>query len=63
MKYLSNPTTGEVRYSTPLTAKSLARYGWTYTDRKAWVAYQRAQVQLSMMRNIKAVRPILGRVQ
>lgn len=61
MKYLLNPITGEIRYTTALDAKRLTRYGWTYTDRKHWVEYQRAKVQLAMLRNVKAAN--LGRVQ
>lgn len=62
MKYLRNPTTGEVRYATHLTAKSLARYGWEYVKRADWIEYQRAQVQLAMSRHIPAARPKLGLV-
>lgn len=63
MKYLLNSITGEIRYASPLEAKRLARYGWTYTSREAWVQYQRAQVQLSMAKNIKLARLTFGRVQ
>lgn len=63
MKYLRNPVTTEVTYATPLMAKKLARYGWEYTDKRAWVEYQRAKVQAAMARNIRAAMPKLGRLQ
>lgn len=60
MKYLRNPVTSEVTYATPLAAKKLARYGWTYTDKKAWVDYKRAQVQAAMVKSMPSVRQRLG---
>ena len=61
MKYLRNPTTGEVHTTSPLAAKRLARYGWTYVKRDDWIEYQRAQIQLAMRRSMPSLR--LGRVQ
>jgi hypothetical protein len=56
MKYLRNPTTGEVRYASPLMAKRLARYGWEYVKREDWVTYQRAKIQQLMPRHITGHR-------
>lgn len=63
MKYLRNPVTHEVVVATPLMAKKLARYSWTYVDKKAWVDYKRAQVQAAMVKHMPSTRPFLGRVQ
>lgn len=56
MKYMKNPVTGEIVYATPLMAKKLARYEWTYVTKKDWVDYKRAQIQLSIARNVRQAR-------
>lgn len=56
MKYLRNPVTSEVVYATPLNAKRLLRYGWTYVTKKDWVDYQRAKIQLSISRHVSVAR-------
>jgi len=60
MKYLLNPLTGQIRYASPLEAKRLARYGWTYTTRAEWLAYQQAQIQQAIKRNIPSMRTAFG---
>ena len=56
MKYLRNPVTSEVTYTTPLNAKRLTRYGWTYTTKAEWVEYKRAQLQLAITRHVTPAR-------
>lgn len=63
MKYMSHPFSGEVQAASPLMAKRLKRYGWTYTTKQAWVEYKRAQVQSAMIRNMPSMRSKLGRMQ
>lgn len=62
MKYLRNPLSGEVKHASPLEAKRLARYGWEYTKREAWVDYQRQLVRLAMAKHIPATRRVVGSV-
>jgi len=63
MKYMLNPVTNLVQACSPLMAKKLARYGWTYTTKQAWVEYQRAQVQAAMVKSMPSVSKHLGRMQ
>lgn len=63
MKYLRNSMTGEVKHASALAAKNLARYGWSYTNRAAWIEYQSAKVRAAMMKAMPSTRKVLGRVQ
>lgn len=64
MKYLRNPVSGEVKHApTRLMARKYQRYGWVLVDRKDFIAYQRAQVQLAMVKTIPQASLKLGRLQ
>ncbi len=56
MKYMKNPVTGEIMLSSPLHAKKLQRYGWSYATKSEWVDYTRAKLHLAMARNIPQLR-------
>lgn len=63
MKYLRNPTTGEVKYASALEAKRFKRYGWQVCRREDWIQWQRAKVQAAMVRTIPAAKAVYGRMQ
>lgn len=56
MKYLSNPTTGQIKATTPLEAKRLLRYGWKAISKAQYHEAKREYMAYLISRNLNHVR-------